>query len=145
MRLLYVIVLALMVLVSACAQQPPPVQQPIGAEVPPLPEEPEVVDVEGAAEEEVEEKVAGSEDVRIIGVGAFDPAELTINVGDSVTWFNDKEKEVVIIIFKGKVAYMNSNKIKPGEQFEHEFTEAGEYQYWQNIAYGSDGATITVE
>jgi len=88
---------------------------------------------------------AKSTDIQILGQGAFDPDTLTINVGDSVTWVNTDEKEAVIIIFKDKSVYTNSNKFDPGEKFEHEFTEAGSYQYWRNIALASDGGTITVE
>ena len=90
-------------------------------------------------------KVTTSAEVRILGQGAFDPEELTISVGDSVTWINTDEKEAVIIIFKDGKTYTNSNKFDPGEQFEHEFTEKGSYQYWRDIALASDGATITVE
>jgi len=92
-----------------------------------------------------ETETSSSVEVRILTAGAFDPDELTINVGDSVTWINTDEKETAIIIFKDGRSYMNSNKIKPGEQFENEFMEAGSYRYWINIAFGSDGGMITVE
>ena len=39
---------------------------------------------------------------------------------------------------------MNSQKMENGDQFEHEFTEAGEYEYW-TLAYGPMGAKIIVE
>ena len=146
MKLFYVIILGLMVLVSACAQQPEPAAQP--AEPPEVqpesqPEEPEEVEV--AAEETIEEITLSGSEIRVLAQAAFEPNTLTINVGDSVTWINSDSAEAVIIIFKDKSAYMNSVKFDPGEKFEHEFTEAGSYQYWRNLAFSSDGGTITVE
>ena len=148
MKLFYAIVIALMVLISACAQQPQKVQ-PQPTQPAPAPEtaEPVVEETEAEAEvaEEVVEEAPSTTEVRILGDGAFDPDALTINAGDSVTWINTDEKEAVIIIFKDGSTYTDSQKFKPGEQFEHEFTEAGSYQYWRNIALLGDGATITVE
>lgn len=148
MKIFYGLVLVLMLFVSACAQQPAaqPEQQvqPEEEAAEDVVVEEIVEETEAAAEEEVV-KAAGATDVRILNGGSFDPTDLTISVGDSVTWFNDDEKEAVIIIFKGKSAYMNSNRMHPGEQFEHEFKEEGSYQVWRNIAFSSDAATITVE
>lgn len=84
-------------------------------------------------------------DVQVLGAGKFDPETLTIKSGDSVTWINADSGEAIIIIFKDRASYITSKKFSPGEQFEHEFTETGKYQYWRNIAFSSDGATITVE
>ncbi len=151
MKIFYGLVLVLMLFVSACAQQPAaqPAQQQVQPEEEVMEEVVEEEAMEEAAEEEVMEEAMeetqGVTDIRILNGGAFDPTELTINAGDSVTWFNDDEKEAVVIIFKGKSAYMNSNRMQPGEQFEHEFKEEGSYQFWRNIAFSSDAATITVE
>jgi len=141
MRLFYAILLVLIVFVSACAQQPEPAPVPTQQPVVVEPAE-EVVVVE---EEEVEVAVPSTSEVRILAGSAFDPDSLTINVGDSVTWINSDEKVAILIIFKDDRAFQNSNRILPGEKFEQEFTEAGSYQYWRNIAFTSDGATITVE
>jgi len=84
-------------------------------------------------------------DIQILDAGNFDPTEMTINSGSTVTWINSDSKEAVIIIFKDGKTFENSNKIKPGEFYELELTEAGSYQYWRNVAFSSDGGMITVE
>jgi len=148
MKLFYGIILVLIVFVSACSQQPQSVpQQPADGEVQPQAIKEVVVEDDGDAMEEKGDaiEVGDSFEVRVIGQGAFDPDALTINVGDSVTWINTDEKDAVILIFKDGRTYQNSPKFKSGESFELEFTEPGEYQYWRNIAYGSNGGTITVE
>jgi|TARA_B100001964_G_scaffold237107_1_gene300026 plastocyanin len=140
MKLFYGIILVLMIFVSACAQQP--------AEPAPVTEPEPSVEPEGTGDAVAEpEEVAEvtSTEIRSVGAGGFDPSELTISAGSAVTWINDDEKAAYLIIFKDGKAYTNSNRILPGEKFEHEFTEAGEYEYWQNIAYGVVGGKITVE
>ncbi len=147
MKLFYGIVLVLMVFVSACAQQPAeqaPVTEPepsVEAEVQPEAE----AEGTGAAVAPPEEGETTSNEIRYVGAGAFDPDELTISAGSAVTWINDDEKPLVMIIFKDGKSFMNSNRIMPGEKFEVEFTEAGAYEYWQNIAFGVVGGKITVE
>jgi plastocyanin len=139
MKLFYVTALVLMVLVSACAQQtdeqapltePEPVAEP---EVQPVAED---VEVEETAE-------VTSEEVRLLR-GSIEPLELTISVGSAVTFINDGGLTSVIYLEKDGASYMNSPILKDGEKFEHEFTEAGEYEYW-GIAYGPQGAKIIVE
>ena len=142
MKLLYGIFLVLMVFVSACAQQPTgQTVQPLPQETPPVVEEAEPETAEVVEEETPLEKA----EVRILGQGEFDPNELAISVGETVTWVNTDSKEAVIIIFKDGKVYQNSQKIKPGEKFEHEFKEQGSYQYWRNVAFSSDGAKITAK
>ena len=140
MKYFYAIILGLMVLVSACAQQ---VQQAQPQTVQPTASAEDEVEVE--IEEEVVEAAPSSSEIRVLNAGAFEPTEITINVGDSVTWINTDDKQAVIIIFKDGRTYTNSQKFNPGEQFEHEFTEAGSYQFWRDIALASDGGAITVE
>jgi plastocyanin len=143
MKLFYGIVLVLMVFVSACAPQSAPVAAPVQESEPEPQSEPEVdVDGTGAAVAPQEESTVN--EVRALGTGAFDPAELTVSAGSSVTWINNAGTNMVIIIFKDGRAYMNSQKFDPGESFEQEFADAGEYKYWQNIAFSGDGGTITV-
>jgi len=139
MKIFYVIVLVLMVFVGACAQQPsepaPPASAPSTASEP----EPEVV-----AAPEVVAPTATSEEVRVVANGGIEPLELTINAGSSVTWMYDAEIVSVLTISKDGVSYLNSPVLKPGEKFEHEFTEAGEYTYFA-VTYGPQGAKIIVE
>ena len=144
MKLFYAIAIVLMVFVSACAQQtgeePPAVSPDSGSSAEPETEGP--VDTGEEAPEEVGEVTTN--EIRYVGAGAFEPDELTISVGSAVTWFNDDEKKGAVIIFKDGRSYMNSDGLNPEEKFEHEFTEAGEYEYW-TLAYGPQGAKIIVE
>ena len=143
MKYFYAIIFGLMILVTACAQEVQQVQ-PQSTQPSPQPAVP-TEETEIEVEEEVAEVAPSSSEVRVLTAGAFEPTELTINVGDSVTWINTDDKEAVIIIFKDGRTYTNSNKFKPGEQFENEFMEAGSYQYWRSVAFSSDGGMITVE
>jgi plastocyanin len=83
-------------------------------------------------------------DIRILGKGGFEPSELAINAGESVTWINDDEKSFTMTIFKDGKWYMNSDVMQPGDLFEYEFGEEGTYEYW-TLAYGPMDAKIVVE
>jgi plastocyanin len=66
---------------------------------------------------------AASHSVAMTGF-AFDPAEITVRVGDSVTWTNhDSEPHAV------QGGPMNSPDIAPGATFSHTFSEAGDVSY----------------
>ena len=146
MKLFYGIILVLMVLISACAQQPAeqaPVTEPepiAEAEVQPEAEAGGTGDAV-AAEEEVAEVT--SNEVRMLK-GSVEPLELAISAGSSVTFMNEGGLPSVIYITKDGSTYMNTPLLKKDGKFEHEFTEVGEYEYW-GIAYGPQGAKITVE
>jgi len=149
MKYFYAIILGLMVLVSACAQQTQPVAKQSSEtgdsnEAGDAVEEKPSEDVE-VAKQVVEESLPSTTEIQILGAGAFEPDDVSISVGDSVTWINTDNKVAVIIIFKDGRAYTNSQTFQPGEQFEHEFNEEGSYQFWRNVAFSSDGGTITVE
>ena len=149
MKLFYAIILGLLVLVSACAQQTPPAAQAVQP-IPPA-EQPtadntqqqEIEVVEETNAQEKEETKTASGDVRIVGKEGFDPMEATINAGDAVTWVNDDKKALTLTIFKKGKWYLNRDVIEPGQSFEQEFREAGEYDYW-TLAYKAKGK-ITVQ
>ena len=139
MKLFYGIILVLMIFVSACAQQP--------AEPAPVTEPEPSVEPEGTGDAVAEpEEVAEvtSTEIRSVGAGGFDPSELTISAGSSVTWFNDDSKSMVVIVFKDGRNFATP-RIVPGQQAEVEFTELGEYDFWWNLAYTPYGGKITVE
>src|SRR3989344_6093621 len=142
MKLFYGVILGLLVLASACAQQPQAVQ-PTQAEEQPAaePQQEEASESMEQADDAIEN--AASSDVRIVGKEGFDPTEVTIHAGDSLTWVNDDKKALTLTIFKKGKWYLNSNVIEPGQSFEQEFKEAGEYDYW-TLAYGVKGK-ITVQ
>lgn len=143
MKYFYAIIFGLMILVTACAQEVQQVQPQSTQPLPPPAAPTEETEIE--VEEEVAEAAPSSSEIRVLTAGAFEPTELTISVGDSVTWINTDEKRAVIIIFKDGRTYTNSQTFQPGEKFEHEFVEKGSYQYWRSVAFSSDGGMITVE
>jgi len=153
MKLFYAIMLVLLVLVSACAQQTAsPVQPARPAEQPIVQPEEDVAAMEDESGESMGDKTgdvmeettrALSGDVSIVGKEGFDPLEMAISAGDAVTWVNGDEKDLVIAFFKDGSFYFNSAVIKPGESFEHEFKDKGSYEYW-TLAYGVKGK-LTVQ
>ena len=143
MKLFYAIAIVLMVFVSACVQQTVEGPQTTSPESGPS-TEPEM-EVETPAEVPEEVVEVTTNEVRYVGAGAFEPDELTISAGSLVTWINGDEKKGAVLIFKDGRSYMNSPGLIPEDKFEVEFTEAGEYEFWWNIAYSGDGGKITVE
>ena len=157
MKLFYGIILVLMVFISACAQQPATGPDSDGEAVEAdsdgeAAEDDDAVaddsdaeaDLEGEAEEDETEVVIGdSIDIRYVGAGGFDPDSATIEVGSSVTFFNDDSKPMVIIIFKDGRTFATP-RLAPGQQSEVEFNDAGVYDYWWNIAYAAVGGQLTV-
>ena len=147
MRWLYGVFLILMVFVSACAQQTEPVAPPSAPEpepAAPAPEpEPEAAEGTGAAvAPQVEETV---NEIRYVGAGGFEPDELTISAGSAVTWINSDSKAGGLLIFKDGKSFTNSGRLAPDGKFEYEFTEAGVYDFWWNLAYGAVSGKLTVE
>jgi len=134
MKLYYVITLILMIFVSACAQQPaeaPPVPQAAPSEPAPAPEPAQV-----APAPEVEEPAdapSGNE-VRMLGVGQYDPEEVTISAGGTITFFNQGDTLTVLTI-KGPSGTTTTPVIKAGDKYDAVFEEAGEYDAW-GVSYG---------
>ena len=142
MKLIYGVFLVLMVFVSACAQQvaqpvaPPSEPEPVATAPEPEPEP------EAAVAPQVEETV---NEVRYVGSGAFEPKELTISAGSAVTWINSDSKAGEVLIFKDGRSFVSSRRLVPDGKFEYEFTEAGVYDFWWNLAFGSVSGKLTVE
>lgn len=142
MKLVFGLVLVLMVLVSACAQEvqvaeevqvDEPAEQTI-EEVAAEPVDQIVEETEVVMEEPVEEAIAGG-DIQIMAKEGFDPSELTVASGSSVTWTNTGDKIVTLTFFKDGKFFLNSEQINSGKSFEYSFEEAGDYEYW-TIQYG---------
>lgn len=71
------------------------------------------------------------------GVLGFEPATVTIKVGDTVQWVNNKLAPHNAVFDSNKIDAAVATKIShkalvfsPGESFETTFTEAGEYPYY---------------
>ena len=63
----------------------------------------------------------------------FIPAEVTIRVGDTVTWSNDDSAAHTVtsgIASEGPDGIFDSSLFMAGTTFEHTFDEAGEYDYF---------------
>lgn len=75
----------------------------------------------------------------------FDPRNLTVSEGDTVTWIN---QEGVHAIRSDTDAFISRN-LKAGEKFSYQFNKAGKYPYHcaihGNKGGGGMSGTITVE
>lgn len=83
----------------------------------------------------------------ILGKEGFSPAELTIDAGDSVTWLNADQREKVLVLTFQKIntrEFITSLSIPPGQEWDHVFTQSGEYTYW-TTGYGVKGKLVVKE
>lgn len=71
----------------------------------------------------------------------FDPAELTVDVGTTVTWSNNDSTTHTVTAPSGA---FNSGDLKPGQNFGYTFNEAGTYEYGCTIHTAMKG-TVTVK
>jgi len=83
----------------------------------------------------------GGAEVSMEGI-AFDPAEVTVKVGDTVTWTNNDTvgHDVTGDDFQSGDAGGMGN----GDTFEHTFEEAGTFDYVCSVHPGMDG-TVAVQ
>jgi plastocyanin len=72
---------------------------------------------------------------------SFTPADLTVSVGDTVTWTNDDDFAHTVTSSDG---LFDSGDLAGGQTFEFTFTEPGRYPYVCNI-HPNMTATVTVE
>jgi plastocyanin len=83
---------------------------------------------------------AGGTEVTIADF-AFDPGDLTVSVGDTVTWTNDDDTDHTVTADDDS---FDSDDVAGGETFEQTFDEAGDFSYHCSIHSQMTG-TITVE
>ena len=81
---------------------------------------------------------------------AFDPAEVTIKVGDTVTWTNDEPSKVDHHMMSGTVdaedmGELFDEEIEFEESFSYTFDEAGEFDYHCHIHTSMTGKVIVEE
>jgi plastocyanin len=99
----------------------------------------------GAATEQPADDVGGGggggAEVQMEGI-AFNPAEVTIAAGDTVTWTNNDSvgHDVTGDAFESGEA----GGLGQGDTFEHTFEEAGTFDYVCTVHPGMEG-TVTVE
>ena len=86
-------------------------------------------------------KTATMQDIKgnavIIKDFAFDPAEIKVNAGSSVTWINEDSAPHTI-----KFDAFESEKLNSGDKYEHTFAAAGEYAYVCSIHPSMKGKVI---
>jgi len=79
-------------------------------------------------------------DVSITDDKDFSPEDLTINVGDTVTWTNNDDSPHTVTADDDQ---FNSGNMNEGVTWSYTFTEAGSYDYHCNY-HGSMTGTVTV-
>jgi plastocyanin len=71
---------------------------------------------------------------------AFDPAELTVSVGDTVTWTNDDS--VGHDVTADSFSSGDPGGLAGGDTFEHTFEEAGTFDYVCTVHPGMEGSVV---
>ena len=71
---------------------------------------------------------------------AFSPAEVTINVGDSVTWKNEDEVDHTLVSNSG--SEIDSGALPNSAMYLHTFMVAGTYEYHCGIHSSMEGKVI---
>jgi len=84
---------------------------------------------------------AGGESEVSIENFTFGPDDITVSVGDTITWTNDESG--VAHTTTSDDGLWDSDLLNPGDSFELTFTEAGTFTYFCSI-HPSMIATITV-
>lgn len=110
---------------EAPASPDPTDPEPAGAETA-IPADPtDSATEDDAASDEPAEDAAG--DVAVsIGDFFFEPDELSVQAGDTVTWTHDGDITHNVTARDGSFV---SENLASGERFDHTFTEAGSFEY----------------
>jgi plastocyanin len=83
----------------------------------------------------------GGAEVSMEGI-AFNPAEVSVGVGDTVTWTNNDS--VAHDVTADSFSSGEPGGMMSGDTFEHTFEEAGTFDYVCTVHPGMEG-TVTVE
>lgn len=70
---------------------------------------------------------------------AFDPATVTVNAGDTVTWVNEDATKHDVVADNGE---FTSNLLDTGQAFSFTFSQAGTYRYHCSVHSGMNGTVI---
>ncbi len=98
-------------------------------------------DADGGTDMEASGEGSGGAEVAIVDF-SFDPEEVSVSVGDTVTWTNQDTAEHNVIAEEG--APGESSDVPQGETYEFTFEEAGDFAYICNLHPNMEG-TVTVE
>jgi plastocyanin len=69
----------------------------------------------------------------------YSPSEVTVSVGDTVTWFNQSNEDHTV-----RGGPFNSPLLRPGDRFSHTFTRSGTVRYTCDVHPMMKG-TVTVK
>lgn len=75
----------------------------------------------------------------MLGRNAFDPDDVTVEVGTTITWTNN---DTVSHTSTSDVSGWNSGIVAPGQQFSFAFPAAGTYSYHCAIHPGMVGTVV---
>jgi plastocyanin len=70
---------------------------------------------------------------------AYDPQQITVKVGDTVTWVNQDSPQHDVVANNGE---FKSKLFDKGQSFSFTFTKAGTYPYYCSIHPGMTGTVI---
>ena len=75
---------------------------------------------------------------------AFEPADITVKAGTTVTWTNSDDLPHTVTKVGGPGPQFDSGNLDPGDEFEQTFDKKGTIDYVCTIHAGQEG-TVTVE
>lgn len=99
---------------------------------------------EGDATDEEQAEGGGGTTVSIVDV-KFDPEEITVKVGDTVTWTNDDPFAHTVTYEAGPGEEFDSGNMDGGATFEQTFEEAGTVDYFCELHSNQTGKVIVEE
>jgi len=129
--------IALMVISCAPAQETAEPQEPQETAAP----------TDEPAEEEPTEEAAAPMSVEVVMEGnTFQPGEVTVAVGGTVTWINeDSVGHTVTAGTRGSPTGAFDESVGAGDSFSYTFEEPGVVEYYCSIHPGMDGTVIVGE
>jgi plastocyanin len=74
----------------------------------------------------------------------FEPADVTVKVGESVSWTNSDDIQHTVTKVGGPGPAFDSGNLDPGDEFEQTFDKKGKIDYVCTIHAGQEGS-VTVE
>jgi len=135
------LVLAMVIFAVGCAKKAPPAPAPEPVAVPepaPAPEPAPVEPPKEVVKEEVKPVAPASGSVKYSDTG-FDPAEVKVAVGATVTWENTAK---VPLLISEKTKTIVSKRTVPGEKVETTFTKAGTFEYINAVKANHKGKVV---
>ena len=75
---------------------------------------------------------------------SFDPADVTVKAGETVTWTNSDDIQHTVTQVGGPGPAFDSGNLDPGDEFEQTFDKKGKIDYVCTIHAGQEGS-VTVE